>query len=93
MRMFTALEDKGVCRPIAQECQLASEYQENDMLCAEFFRTFEHVVSHRRDSVAKVEQLSKDPGAIFDNVSKIQAPSRQKIARPVDWVTLYGYRP
>ena len=62
MRMFTALEAKGVCRPITQEFHLASEY-----------------VLHGKDYVAKVENLSKDPSAIFDSVSKIKAPSRQKL--------------
>ena len=93
MRMFTALKAKGVCRPITQEFQLASEYHDNDMLSAEFFRTCEHVPIHGRDYVARVEHVSKDPAATFDSDSKIQAPTRQRIARPIDWVTLYGYQP
>ena len=44
MRMFTALEAKGIVLPITQEFQLAAEYNAQDFLAAEFFRTIDHII-------------------------------------------------
>ena len=56
-RMFTVLESKGIVRTTPQEFQLAADYNEKDILSAEFIRTCKHADFHGWAYLQFVEQV------------------------------------
>ena len=88
-RMFTVLESKGIARTTPQEFQLSADYNEKDILAAEFIRTCKHVDFHGWAYLQFVDQVLDGKTV----QQKLALPRHRSSKLPVPWHLLYACRP
>ena len=95
-RMLSDLEVKGTLRSAPEEFNLAMNMHDQDVLAAEFIRTYRTAEFCGKDLLIRLEHeqraMHKSISATMMRLPRVQVTKQSHVGAPPPWVELYGFR-